>query len=194
MTFLNDFGSRYGALLGSRAPTMQAFFEAIYLKGPAHRNIVETGCLRQVGNYSGDGQSTKLLNEFARTTKATIWSVDIDPAAIQTAASVVGTNNNTVLILNNSVNFLHRFNDKIHGLYLDSFDLDKEDPLPAATHHLLELCAASRTLVQGAIVLVDDTWRENGVIKGKGQLVAKYMMAIGATLIASGYQDVWKVP
>ena len=41
-------------------------------------------------------------------------------------------------------------------LYLDSFDLDPDNPTPSAIHHVLELLAARPLLGPGTVVVVDD--------------------------------------
>lgn len=176
--------------LGVREPTFTALFE--HLTTCQTKVIVETGCLRQPGNWAGDGQSTLLFDSYAAAENAKFWSVDISAEAITAARDVVSPR--TQLVLGDSVRFLSVFNETIDVLYLDSFDLDKSNPFPAALHHLMELCAARSLLKSGSVVIVDDTWEQNGGTVGKGQLVAKFMRQIGAKRLANGYQDVWLMP
>jgi hypothetical protein len=117
----------------------------------------------------------------------------MSPKSVQVAYMSVSRRTN--MILNDSVAFLAQFGQPIDVLYLDSFDLDKNDSLPASIHHLHELCAAQRWLHSGSLVMVDDTYRDaTGVCLGKGGLVAAYMGMTGATLLAEGYQDLWLLP
>ena len=189
MSFWELF-EQYKPRLGARANTFfQVFATAA---GMNIRTIVETGCLRQPDNWEGDGQSTRLFDAFAASKNATFWSVDISAESITAARDVVSPR--TQLVLNDSVRFLASFHSPIDVLYLDSFDLDKSNPLPAATHHMMELCAAMPLLKIGSLVIVDDTWEQNGASIGKGQMVAQFMRQIAAKKLASGYQDVWVLP
>ena len=76
-------------------------------------------------------------------------------------------------------------------LYLDSFDVEPENPLPSAIHHALELAAARPLLAPGSIVCVDDYGL--GEQGGKGMIVDKFFTAIGAEVLYSGYQKAWRV-
>ena len=74
-------------------------------------------------------------------------------------------------------------------LYLDSFDVDFENPLPAAAHHLSELMAALNLLAPGSLVAVDD----NRDDQGKGSEVAWFLAEHGAVEIVRGYVRVWRI-
>ena len=56
--------------------------------------IVETGCLRQLGNFAGDGQSTLLFDRYVtdRGQGSHVYSVDLDPTAVGACQSVVSKN------------------------------------------------------------------------------------------------------
>lgn len=189
-TFFDMFAMDYVHKLGARAVTFRALFDLLEGRGP--KCIVETGCARTEENWTGDGQSTRVFSHYAVENHCDFWSVDNDPGAITTAYK--SARRNTILVLSDSVRFLFRLNTPIDVLYLDSYDLDKANPAPAAQHCLLEATVASRLLTPGALVMIDDTWREKGVVKGKGYMVADYMRAAGAELISEGYQDLWRMP
>lgn len=173
--------------LGSRADSIEAII-AYLLKQKRPLTIVETGCLRDVGNWAGDGQSTFIWDWVVSLTGGTVWSVDISPQNVAAARSV--TSNNVQLVLGDSVSFLSCFKGPIDLLYLDSFDLDPDNPMPAARHHMNELTAAKRNLWPESIVMVDDT--EPG--KGKGLLIADYMAAVGSKQIIDGKkQAAWLI-
>ena len=44
---------------------------------------------------------------------------------------------------------------KIDFLYLDSYDIERENPHPSQMHHVKEMCV-SKNLKKGTIVVVDD--------------------------------------
>lgn len=174
--------------------------------------IVETGCLRTPGNWAGDGQSTLLFNKYAEShPQSVVFSVDLDAEAVARCRSVVGE---TVRIhCGDSVPYLKTLADHpppelkfIDLLYLDSFDVNIDDPLPSAIHHLKELTAIAPLLRSETLVAVDDSppsfiglVGEDKSIKmlrpprigGKGKLIAEYATQIGARTQFTGYQCGW---
>jgi hypothetical protein len=84
-------------------------------------------------------------------------------------------------------------------LYLDSFDLDVQNPHPSSLHHIFELTAIKASLKKGAMVVVDDNiWCTNQTtneskIVGKGDYVDQYFKMLGIEKIYEGYQWVWKL-
>lgn len=187
--FFDVFDREFDRLLGHRAATSRAAYVELLAHARGPIVIVETGCVRAPGNWAGDGQSTIILDHLAAAMSGRVWSVDISSEAVAVASSL--TSENVSVICGDSVEFLSRFDHPIDFLYLDSLDLDANSPLVAAHHHLFELCAASRNLRAGSIVMVDDTWQLHGRPFGKGMLIAEYMDKIGAELICEGYQSAW---
>ena len=109
-------------------------------------------------------------------------------------------------ILEDSVAFLKSLDVfPIDLLYLDSFDLDMNYPLPSAIHHLKELVAIAPMISSETLVVVDDSptaliavpdgkdqFKTLGRrIAGKGQLIAEYAEAIGVKPYFVGYQCGW---
>lgn len=130
--------------------------------------IVETGCLRQEGNWAGDGQSTLVWDAFVNYAGGKVYSVDLDVRAAALANAL--TSDRTTVEANDSVAFLLRmasFGNPVDLLYLDSFDIDWANPEPSMQHHERELDAAWPMLRPGTIVAVDD----NRPDAGKGYLV-----------------------
>lgn len=149
--------------------------------------IVETGTARYgLSNCLGDGCSTMIFGEWAKNHAAEFYSVDIDPESIMNAENDLGDLKTFIhLICNDSITFLTNFSRPIDFLYLDSFDLDLNDPLPSQEHHLKEIIAAYPWLHSNSIVMIDDCDFPCG---GKGKLAIEYLLDKGWEIIASGYQ------
>jgi len=165
--------------------------------------IVETGCARREDNFDGDGMSTLILNEYVKEFGGEFHSVDIEQANVD---FVKQRCNNTHSHCSDSVKFLYEFNEQLRNqnryidlLYLDSFDLDIQNPHPSSLHHIFELTAIKASLKKGAMVVVDDnilcidqTTNETKMV-GKGDYVDQYFKMLGIEKIYSGYQWVWKL-
>ena len=90
-----------------------------------------------------------------------------------------------------SVEFLYKYKptEDIDLLYLDSYDLDWNNPIPSALHHMKELCAIISKLKKGCIILIDDN--NNNI--GKGQFVSNFLDNIGAKQLFSEYQIAYEL-
>jgi hypothetical protein len=107
--------------------------------------IVETGCVRQQDNWAGDGQSTILFDRYAEFhPRSAVFSVDRDPEAAALCRSLVG--GHVRIHAGDRLAYLKSLADHppaglefLDLLYLDSFDVDFDDPLASAIHHLKEL-------------------------------------------------------
>jgi hypothetical protein len=174
--------------------------------------IVETGCVRQQDNWAGDGQSTILFDKYAELHPVSaVYSVDRDPLAVALCRSLVGErvhvhNGESIAYLKSLADLLPCDLPSIDLLYLDSYDVNFDDPLPSAIHHLKELVAIVPALSAETLVVVDDSpplllGIANGVnsfkpirpprIGGKGQLIAEYAAQIGAETLFAAYQCGW---
>jgi hypothetical protein len=196
--------------LGHRQPSLKYVFE--YLDNLARPVfVVETGCVRNVGNWVGDGQSTILFDRFVSQLPGSVMhSVDLDPKATALCNSLVS--NNVQLHTGDSVAFLRNLARNpptgfrhIDVLYLDSFDLDLANPHPSALHHMKELLAISTLVGPQTLVVVDDapleamftlssntvTFVSTMAISGKAKYVAAYAETIGLKPVFSGYQAGW---
>ena len=96
-------------------------------------------------------------------------------------------------------------------VYLDSFDVDFSDPLPAAEHCLREVQAVLPALKAGALLLIDDSpaclddvpenarasastiFAEFGAWPGKGMLAQRFLANRGVTPIRHGYQALYRM-
>lgn len=198
----DDFGRLFDGLFAprlsrnkDREPGFRRIFETLDAMRPPRPLIIETGCLRMPGNWEGDGQSTFLFDAYARLNGGLIISIDLNIDSIDTARRACS--GHTQLIHNDSVMALSSLAALLEGqrvdlLYLDSFDLDLADPLPSATHHIMELAAVRPLVKRGTIVCVDD-YRVDGIVGGKGAIVDKYMESVDARVLHDGYQKVWQI-
>jgi len=146
--------------------------------------MVETGCVRELGNWAGDGNSSVLFNAYAAATGASFYSIDLNEEHCRIARSACPESK---VLCGDSVATLLSLSQELPAidfLYLDSFDIDWERPQPSAMHHLKELCAATPLLHSGSIVFVDD---QRGEI-GKGMYVRECLLQAGATQVHEGYQ------
>lgn len=200
LPFSARFARDYAPRLGKRAEGFATLFAALS-QMPDPPLILETGTLRLPANWEGDGQSSYMFDVFIQAEQALghgggFFSIDLSLDSIAAARRVCSGVAN--LICNDSVHALHalaRLLDRRKAalLYLDSFDLDLADPLPSATHHLMELAAAAPLLATGSLVAVDD-YCIDGTAGGKGLLVDLYMDSINAVVVHSGYQKIWRLP
>lgn len=190
--FLSVFDKLYISKLGIRAPTFRAVVREAVTLGV--KSIVETGCTRLDGNWEGDGQSSVVWAAFAEYHGGSFTSIDIDQDALDLTMKL--TNNVGRYFCGDSAVELQQpwKSNTIDLLYLDSFDLDMNNPHPAALHCLFELLSARPRLKSQSIVFVDDSPFNNGTILGKGMYVAEYFNKLGVTPFAVGYQAAWIIP
>ena len=195
MDFYNDVRDRLGHRISGFDYIFQYFVD---VDSPL---IVETGCARQMDNYSGDGQSSLLFDKFIKQYGGEFHTVDISKESTDYCKSRMTCNRSNVYtedsitqlkILNAK---FQEENRKIDFLYLDSFDAPRDEPeivLQSAVHHLYELLTIAPSLKEGALIGVDDNWIEGNMLKGKGQFVFDYMQKSGRPLVHDGYQLFWK--
>ena len=102
--FWSWFDSVSAPLLQHREASFRMAFEyLIQFKRPVC--IVETGCIRNLGTFAGEGQSTVLFDKFSECVPGTIaHSVDINPAATELCRSAVS--NRIQVHTSDSVKFL----------------------------------------------------------------------------------------
>ena len=188
---LKDFWHYFASVapkLGRREPTLQMLFEYLdKLADPLL--IVETGSLREPGNWAGDGQSTLLFDRYAQGRPGSrVITVDNDPVAASHCRHLCSPR--VEVHCEDSIRFLHRMAQQARPqasrcFYLDAFDVDWANPQPSAAHHLKELVAIAPLLDADSLVVVDDSPRE---IQGKGYLIQEYAEAIGAQILFHDYQ------
>lgn len=155
------------------------------LQRPVH--IAETGCLRIVGNWEGDGQSTAVWGWVAQRTGGSLTSIDISSTSVNAAKAVVPWAN---IVLSDSICALREIPspEALDLLYLDSYDVTGwyDSPL----HHVGELAAIYERLKSGCLIAVDDCELKNG----KDKYIRMIMSDVGAEQICSGYINAWVKP
>ena len=169
--------------LGKRHEAFAAIAELL----PEGCRIIETGTVRHIDNWEGDGQSTIVWDTLATNLGGTVTTIDIDPIGAELVAEL--ELQATTAIVGNSLDVIPTLTGHADLLYLDSFDVDFENPLPAAAHHLSELMAALNLLAPGSLVAVDDNQDD----QGKGSEVAWFLAEHGAVEIVRGYVRVWRI-
>jgi Methyltransferase domain len=201
-SFMERFDREFAPRLGVRADSLRLMLallaERSQVGGPPAL-IIETGSVRQAGNWLGDGQSTVLWGDFASRFDAEVHTVDLDPAPARRILDDLGLGEAVQVHGGDSVAFLHDFavrepRRRIDLLYLDSYDLDIHNPYPSALHHLMELAAARPCLGPGSIVAIDDNPElDTGGHVGKGMLVGDWFNKIGIPPLFTGYQFIWRL-
>lgn len=162
------------------------FDAAVALMAEQPRAIVETG------TSAWGTDSTRLWDGYVAAFGGQFWSVDLSSHPAERLQGQVSEA--THLVVDDSVHFLSNFaeNSGVRHLdvcYLDSWDLDWDDPDPAAEHGLAEWEAVAPLLGPGSVLIVDDSpasldWvpaphradagrylAERGYLPGKGALV-----------------------
>ena len=197
--FKNDFYQKMLTPNGNnpvrnRADSFLKIFEILELKNKKYFTIIETGCMRSDhGNlcFGDDGCSTYIFDKFVNFYDGSVLSVDISFENCNHARNFVS--NKTKIINNDSVDFLWNLNieNDIDFLYLDSFDVSRDNPHPSQLHHIKELCAIISKLKKGCIIVIDDHNAYFDNSSGKSQYVKDFMENIKAKLIFEDYQIGW---
>lgn len=176
------------SLTGKREASFRLMFD--HLKTIDSPLIIETGCARWENNFEGDGMSTLLFDQYIFQNGGTLYSIDITQEHIDFARSQIKCSNSN-LICSDSIIWLYNFakttEKKIDLLYLDSYDLDFNNPHPSSLHHIMELAAIMPALSEKTMVCVDD----NLSYCGKGHYVDIFMKTINAKKVYDGYQWIW---
>ena len=147
----------------------------------------------ETGTSAYGTDSTRLFDRFVSKFSGEFHSVDLNARAARALIFQHGTS--TTLHTSDSVNFiesrLDKLTNRIDLCYLDSWDVDWNDPLPSAEHGLNEFLAVEKFLKKDSILIIDDTpvsikyipsqfhdqshkfFEKHGVLPGKGSLALK---------------------
>jgi predicted O-methyltransferase YrrM len=188
-TTWNDYYQNIRQSLGGRKNGFDFIFD--YLKSLGRPTcIIETGTYREENNYTGDGCSTLLFDNFIHHYGGTLISIDIDPEACKLAKA---NTKHAEIVESDSVEYLALLDGKCDLLYLDSYNIENwNDDWAAASHHLKELFAAKDIITTGTLIVIDDniTTPYNKRL-GKGRLVYELMDALVIEPVIDNYQVGW---
>jgi hypothetical protein len=170
--------------------TFRKFFELLVnIKNPI---IIETG------SNAWGVDSSSLFDNFISKYGGTFYTVDINEKIYNNVKNIL-KNNNSKAFLDDSVNFLKKFNQisdkKIDAVYLDSYDLDWTNYEDSAIHGKNEFVNLIPHLNNYSIVMIDDTpinpeflpfrnniyesvkanYEKNNIIPGKGMYVEEVL-------------------
>lgn len=194
-----------GGPVRNRADSFLKIFQELEKKDDKNFFIVETGCMRPDWGelaFGDDGASTYIFDKFVNYYEGEVLSVDINQNNVLHAQKFVSSK--TKIFCSDSVKFLWNISatKKIDFLYLDSYDLEPHNPFQSQLHHMKELCAISKNLKPGSIVVVDDNmnnphfeyiWSSVDFKGGKSGFIKKFMENIDAELLFDEYQIGWKI-
>lgn len=181
------FDRKYLTLLEGRASTFRKAFRYLENRQLNYYTILETGSIRDKNGWGSDGASTLLFDEFVGWLGGEVHSVNCNPHECNLAITL--TSPRVRIYASESVNKLSQSTLSPDLLYLDSMDLDWNNPHPSALHHLKELTAIYRQLKPGALVMVDDN--RNGI--GKGMYIREFFETLKIPPLFDEYQIGWIV-
>lgn len=188
MTSWDSYFAEVKPLLGARAHGFEKIFA--YLDEETNPTIIETGTYREENNFTGDGCSTLLFDNYVNDRGGKVISVDIDPKACKLASS--NTSNLTEVVEGDSVEFLSTLQGRAALLYLDSYNIQNwQDDWAPAAHHLKELFAAKDVIKHDTLIVIDDNIKHEGKRLGKGRLVYELMESLGIEPFLDEYQIGW---
>jgi hypothetical protein len=164
----------------------------------------------ETGSSAWGTNSSRLFDSYVRRFGGEFCTVDIrsKPASILRR----GMAPTTTMLVGDSVRAIRELAAKqvepFDFVYLDSFDLDVADPVPAMVHGLSEFLSLTPLFKVGTVILIDDTprdwdeWRKlgdtsgaerrspvlPGLVPGKGALVRHTLDTSRFQVIHHGYQ------
>lgn len=186
----SKFEMKFGQWFDSRNLRTDAFILITEFLASKNRPliIVETGCVRQPGNWLGDGQSTIVWDWMISEHGGSLTSIDLDPKACETAMQLAP---NASALCGDSLDLLPKL-QTLHAadfLYLDSYDWDGSMNSPI--HHRKELGLAWDVIPSGCLIAVDDCLERT---RGKGQEVFRVLSRAGIMPILESHVTVWQKP
>ncbi len=181
----------------NRADSLRRVFERLDAKQKDYYGILETGCMRSDHGelcFGDDGCSTFIFDQFIQMMGGEFYSVDINPENVGYARKWAKSEKSFV-ICKDSVSYLYGIPARVKFdlIYLDSFDITRDNPHPSMLHHLKELCAVLKNTEKGTLIVIDD---HDAFLDGqtsKGGYVKDFMKDIKAELVYEGYQIVFQL-
>ena len=175
-----------------RYKSFRLIFETLLRRKSRDFTIIETGC-----SFTGGfchGNSSMLFFEFLNIFGGKLISIDLDPRHMEACTRIVSA----VRPATGRATFFPRVGDSLAILkslpnaadfvYLDSWDLERDDPEPSMRHHLAELKAAKDIFRRSGELLlaVDDNLKPLGI--GKGKYVREWAEANQRDILMDDYQ------
>ena len=163
------------------------------VEGPI--NIIETGASH---NWN-DGMMGLFFAQISQQTGGKMWMVDIDENIISRAKQIFQDEGITCVefVVDDSVSFLKKFNDKVDLVHLDSWDLDLMNPFPSALHGWREFDAIKDKLTNDTIVIVDDNFLDGTWVNWNhminGEFVSTERVTISYPCVGKGSHIWWWV-
>jgi SAM-dependent methyltransferase len=184
------FLPKYYNKLDKRKETFNQMFRYLESLEKDSYTIIETGICRIEDNFAGDGMSSLMFDDFINYYDGRFTTIDINPKNVEFAKSKLSTK--AEVICSDSVSKLYELSKdesikQIDLVYLDSYDLDWNDPHPSAMHHIKELLAIMPKLKSGTLLVIDDNQKD----AGKGKYVSEFMKNIGKDYFFNEYQTAW---
>lgn len=151
--------------------------------------ILETGTLREPGNWRGDGQSTRLWQWIVDHKRAFVISVDADLKACRLAQMECPQ---VKVEQADSIAFMRGFMPfPLTLVYLDSLVWEPGQEIDCWMHQVAELAALWCRIPSGCLIASDDS---QAVDRGKPVLTRRLFEALGIKPEYDGYVVVWRKP
>lgn len=205
--YLRYFDRKYRSLLkggikvfgvdADRFTSYQRIFRELLGRRQRDFTIIETGCA--FGGGWCHGSSSFLFTEFLNVFGGKLISIDLSPEHMSACRRLVETvrpvsgRAQFVPMVGDSVSILRTLPDRADFVYLDSWDLERDDPEPSMRHHMAEFKAAKPIFVrsQDLIVAVDDNLKPLGI--GKGKYILEWAKQTGQNVLLDDYQLVMRI-
>jgi len=189
-------GAKRGLTEGlyQRAHGFNLVFAHLESLNQSEYHIIETGTMRNPGNWK-DGQSARLFTEFVDYHGGSVRSVDIDPAAVDSARNSIQSDRFESTCLDSVLYLATQLDlDSVDLFYLDSYDVKWDNDHASAAHHLIEFQIIEPHLKSGAMVVIDNNSRflNNNQRTGKGHYIADYLEAKGIKPLYDAYQIIYR--
>lgn len=182
-----DYGKR-----NHRQEGFRLIFSELEKMNKGFYRIVETGSTRKTLSHRlawKDGMGTIMFEDFVTYYDGEVDTVDIDENVCNQCRSLVG--NKVTVHCCDSLVFLKNIKDHIDFFYLDSWDVDRNNPTPSQQHHLNEFKIIEPYL-KDSIVAIDDNFTHKNINVGKGKLVQEYLLMKDIRPLYNGYQLIYK--
>jgi hypothetical protein len=197
---LDSFLSKYHFLYREGSKSKKEFFEYVIPKlvekasQGGEIKVVETGTM-WTKPEEGAGAFTLIMADLIKNhTGGRLFTIDISPDAIEKCkANTLDYADHITYVTSDSINFLKNYSRSLMTdlFFLDSYDLDVNDPIPSQIHHLRELLAIYDYASQGVMIGVDDNFLPNTSIywnwlDDQGNILSTQTVDTGNSIIGKG--------